>query len=136
MGVRGGLAWVGDVLSGLVSILSSSPSLCVCVTVCRKQAKANRRKVFPTAVSWGIVLGYVTAAPVSPLTSLWWRPMGATLARSAAIGQQAIAISGLAARRGGRAAGRCAGAHGNLGIECVGRLGLNSLLAEASARCR
>ena len=61
---------------------------------------------------------------------------GALDFRLAAIGQQAIAISGLAARRGGRAAGRCAGAHGNLGIECVGRLGLNSLLAEASARCR
>ena len=58
----------------LVSILSSSPSLCVCVTVCRKQAKANRRKVLPTAVSWGIVLGYVTAAPVSPgaLRTAFW----------------------------------------------------------------
>ena len=41
----------------------------------RKQAKANRRKVFPTAVSWGIVLGYVTAAPVSPgppRTAFWF----------------------------------------------------------------
>ena len=66
--------------------------------------------------------------------------MGATLDRSAAIGQQAITISGPAARRGGPAAGRCVArmgtqaAHAHLhGIECVGRLGLNSLLAEASA---
>ena len=51
--------------------------------------------------------------------------MGATLARSAAIGQQAIAISGPAARRGGPGAGRCAGGmgtqatHAHLhGIEC------------------
>ena len=35
--------------------------------------------------------------------------MGATLDRSAAIGQQAITISGPAARRGGPGAGRCAG---------------------------
>ena len=58
----------------LVSILSSSPSLCVCVTVCRKQAKANGRKVCPAAMSCGIVLGYVMAAPVSPgalRTSFW-----------------------------------------------------------------
>ena len=33
--------------------------------------------------------------------------MRATLPRSAALGQQAIAISGPAARRGGPAAGRC-----------------------------
>ena len=41
----------------------------------RKQAKANRRKVFPAAVSCGIVLGDVTAAPVSPgalRTSFWF----------------------------------------------------------------
>ena len=70
-----------------------------------------------------------------PLTSLGWRPMGATLARSAAIGQQAIAISGPAARRGGPGAGRCAGGmgtqatHAHLhGIECVERLGLNPLM--------
>ena len=47
----------------------------MCVTVCRKQAKANRRKVFPTAVSWGIVLGDVTAAPVGPgppRTAFWF----------------------------------------------------------------
>ena len=61
--------------------------------------------------------------------------MGATLARSAAIGQQAIAISGPAARRGGPGAGRCAGGmgtqatHAHLhGIECVERLGLNPLM--------
>ena len=46
-----------------------------------------------------------------PLTSLWWRPMGATLARSAAIGQRAIAISaGPPLRRGA-----LRGAHGNPG---------------------
>ena len=61
--------------------------------------------------------------------------MGATLDRSAAIGQQAITISGPAARRGGPGAGRCAGGmgtqatHAHLhGIECVERLGLNSLM--------
>jgi hypothetical protein len=61
--------------------------------------------------------------------------MGATLDRSAAIGQQAITISGPAARRGGPAAGRCVArmgtqaAHAHLhGIECVERLGLNSLM--------
>ena len=61
--------------------------------------------------------------------------MGATLARSAAIGQQAIAISGPAARRGGPGARRCAGGmgtqatHAHLhGIECVERLGLNPLM--------
>ena len=61
--------------------------------------------------------------------------MGATLARSAAIGQQAIAISGPAARRGGPGAGRCAARHGTQAahahlheIECVERLGLNSLM--------
>ena len=68
--------------------------------------------------------------------------MGATLDRSAAIGQQAITISGPAARRGGPAAGRCVArmgtqaAHAHLhGIECVERLGLNPLMAEASVRC-
>ena len=61
--------------------------------------------------------------------------MGATLDRSAAIGQQAITISGPAARRGGPGAGRCAGGmgtqatHAHLhGIECVERLGLNPLM--------
>ena len=56
--------------------------------------------------------------------------MGATLDRSAAIGQQAITISGPAARRGGPAAGRCVArmgtqaAHAHLhGIECVERSG-------------
>ena len=46
----------------------------MCVTVCRKQAKANRRKVRPAAASCGIVLGYVTAAPVSPgaLRTAFW----------------------------------------------------------------
>ena len=70
-----------------------------------------------------------------PLTSLEWHPMGATLDRSAAIGQQAITISGPAARRGGPAAGRCVArmgtqaAHAHLHeIECVERLGLNSLM--------
>ena len=54
--------------------------------------------------------------------------MGATLDRSAAIGQQAITISGPAARRGGPAAGRCVArmgtqaAHAHLHeIECVER---------------
>ena len=54
--------------------------------------------------------------------------MGATLDRSAAIGQQAITISG-------PAAGRCVArmgtqaAHAHLHeIECVERLGLNSLM--------
>ena len=57
--------------------------------------------------------------------------MGATLDRSAAIGQQAITISGPAARRGGPAAGRCVArmgtqaAHAHLHeIECVERLAL------------
>ena len=61
--------------------------------------------------------------------------MGATLDRSAAIGQQAITISGPAAWRGGPAAGRCVArmgtqaAHAHLhGIECVERLGLSSLM--------
>ena len=61
--------------------------------------------------------------------------MGATLDRSAAIGQHAITISGPAARRGGPAAGRCVArmgtqaAHAHLHeIECVERLGLNSLM--------
>ena len=61
--------------------------------------------------------------------------MGATLDRSAAIGQQAITISGPAARRGGSAAGRCAAPQGTQAarahlheIECVERLGLNSLM--------
>ena len=68
--------------------------------------------------------------------------MGGTLDRSAAIGQQAITISGPAARRGGPAAprgrpaaGRCVArmgtqaAHAHLHeIECVERLGLNSLM--------
>ena len=61
--------------------------------------------------------------------------MSATLDRSAAIGQRAITISGLAARRGGLAAWRCAArmgtqaAHAHLhGIECVERLGLNPLM--------
>ena len=40
--------------------------------------------------------------------------MGATLDRSAAIGQQAITISGPAARRGGPAAGRCVARMGTL----------------------
>ena len=68
--------------------------------------------------------------------------MSAALDRSAAIGQRANAISGPAARLGGPGAGRCAGGmgtqatHAHLhGIECVERLGLNSLMAEASARC-
>ena len=61
--------------------------------------------------------------------------MSAALDRSAAIGQQAITISGPAARRGGPGAGRCAGGmgtqatHAHLhGIECVERLGLNPLM--------
>ena len=64
--------------------------------------------------------------------------MGATLARSAAIGQRAITISaGPPLRRGAlRGAHENQAAHAHLhGIECVERLGLNSLLAEASARC-
>ena len=46
----------------------------MCVTVCRKQAKANRGKVCPAAVSLGIVLGDVTAALVSPgaLRTAFW----------------------------------------------------------------
>ena len=46
----------------------------MCVTVRRKQGKANRRKVCPAAASCGIVLGYVMAAPVSPgaLRTAFW----------------------------------------------------------------
>ena len=72
-----------------------------------------------------------------PLTSLGWHPMGATLDRSAAIGQRAITISVVTAR--GRpycGAGRCVArmgtqtAHAHLhGIECVERLSVYSLLA-------
>ena len=61
--------------------------------------------------------------------------MSATLDRSAVIGHHAITISGPAARRGGPAAGRCAARHGTQAahahlheIECVERLGLNSLM--------
>ena len=64
--------------------------------------------------------------------------MGATLDRSAAIGQRAITISGPVARRGGPAAGRCAArlgtqaAHAHLHeIECVERLALNWPLMRA-----
>ena len=77
-----------------------------------------------------------------PLTSLGWHPMGATLDRNAAIGQRAITISVVTARGRPCGAGRCAArmgtqtAHAHLhGIECVERLTLYSLLAEASARC-
>ena len=68
--------------------------------------------------------------------------MGATLDRNAAIGQRAITISVVTAWGRPCGAGRCAArmgtqtAHAHLhGIECVERLTLYSLLAEASARC-
>ena len=37
------------------------------MTVRRKQANPEGRKVNPTATSCGIVLGYLTAVPVSPV---------------------------------------------------------------------
>ena len=68
--------------------------------------------------------------------------MGATLDRSAAIGQPAIAIFVVRARGRPCGAARCAARMGSQtaqahlhGIECVERLTLYSLLAEASARC-